>query len=65
MDKKIKITEKDAIAVLTEWDRRFREEPERFMSEAVHLLKETAVTYGEKAGPYFMMILRELKEKEG
>lgn len=46
-------------AAFTEWDRRYREEPERFMSEAQHLLKETPETYGEAAAPYLMAILQE------
>lgn len=45
----------------TEWDRRYREEPERFMSEAVHLLRETPETYGDACAPYFLEILRELE----
>ena len=48
-------------ATFTEWDRRYREEPERFMSEARHLLKETAKTYGDKCGPYFLKILKEIQ----
>lgn len=48
-------------ATFTEWDRRYREEPERFMSEAQHLLKETPETYGDECGPYFDMILREIQ----
>ena len=44
-------------AAFTEWDRRWREEPERFESEAVHLLKGTPETYGEAAAPYFLSIL--------
>lgn len=47
-------------AAFTEWDRRWREEPERFISEAVHLLKETPETYGAAAAPYFIAILGEL-----
>ena len=45
----------------TEWDRRYREDPEKFMSEAEHLLKQTPKTYGDAAGPYFVKILNELK----
>lgn len=44
----------------TEWDRRYREEPERFMSEAQHLLKETPETYGEACAPYFIKLLEEI-----
>ncbi|KJR97200.1 MAG: hypothetical protein VR65_24945 [Desulfobulbaceae bacterium BRH_c16a] len=45
----------------TEWDRRYREEPERFMSEAQHLLKETPETYGDACAPYFMQLVNEVK----
>lgn len=46
-------------AAFTEWDRRFREEPERFMSEAQSLLRHTPESYGEACSPYFVKILRE------
>ena len=45
----------------TEWDRRYREEPERFQSEAEHLLKETPETYGDACAPYFMKLVEEVK----
>lgn len=45
----------------TEWDRRYREEPEKFQSEAEHLLKETPETYGDACAPYFMQIMEEVK----
>jgi hypothetical protein len=51
-----------AAAAFAEWDRRYREEPERFMSEAEHLLRETPDTYGDKAAAYFLYILGELQE---
>ena len=44
----------------TEWDRRYREEPERFVSEAQRLLKEPPETYGDEAAPYFMALLDEI-----
>jgi hypothetical protein len=47
-------------SVFTEWERRYREEPERFMSEAEKLLKETPQSYGEGAAPYFVAIARDL-----
>lgn len=53
------VTETTLAAAFTEWDRRYREEPERFMSEARHLLKETPETYGEAAAPYLLAILAE------
>lgn len=48
----------------TEWDRRYREEPERFMSEAAHLLKQTPETYGDAAAPYFYSILESIPFEE-
>lgn len=50
-------------AALTEWDRRYREDPEAFMNEAARLLdpNEDEYTYGEAAAPYFVSILEELK----
>lgn len=50
-------TEQQLAAAFTEWDRRFREEPERFVSEAEHLLKGTAETYGEECAPYLIALL--------
>jgi hypothetical protein len=44
----------------TEWDRRYREEPEKFMSEVERLLRGTAETYGEACGIYFANLLDEL-----
>lgn len=44
-------------AAFTEWDRRYREEPERFWSEAEHLLRETPESYGEACAPYLIAIL--------
>lgn len=46
-----------AAAAFTEWERRFREEPERFRSEAVRLLRDTPETYGEACAPYLIAIL--------
>ncbi len=61
MRKKIEVnTTQDLLAdAFTEWDKRYREEPERFTSEAVHLLKETPHTYGQACAPYLIKILNE------
>jgi hypothetical protein len=58
----ITATERELAAAFTEWDRRYREEPERFQSEAVHLLRETAETYGDACAPYLVKILNENKK---
>lgn len=51
----------DLCLAFTEWDRRFREEPELFQSQAQHLLRGTPETYGEFCGPYFESIIREVQ----
>ena len=44
------VTELKAIqAAFTEWDRRYREDPEAFMNEAARLLNSDAESYGESA----------------
>lgn len=44
-------------AALTEWDRRWREEPEKFMNDSQHLSELTAQTYGTVACRYLLSIL--------
>lgn len=44
-------------AALTELDRRWREEPEKFMNDSEHLSKLTAQTYGTVACRYLLSIL--------
>ena len=61
MSEKIEVTREELAKVFTEWERRYREEPERFQSEAVKLLRETPETYGEACAPYFVFILDELR----
>lgn len=56
------ISLQDVIYTLSEWDRRYREEPERFQAEAVRLIKGNPESYGEQAGPYFMNILDSILE---
>jgi len=51
------ITEADLAAAFTEWDRRYREEPERFESEARRLIYGTPETYGEACAPYLLWLL--------
>lgn len=56
-------TEEQIAATFTEWERRYREEPERFLSEAEKLLKETPKSYGAACAPYFLKILGEVQGK--
>ncbi len=47
-------------AVLTEWDRRFREAPGEFGNFAEHLLFGNPETYGEECAPYFLSLVEQL-----
>jgi hypothetical protein len=53
----ITVSEQQIVAAFTEWDRRYREEPDRFWSEAHHLLKETPETYGAACAPYLIALM--------
>jgi hypothetical protein len=55
------MTESELSAVFTEWDRRYREEPDRFMSEVQHLLHETPWSYGAACAAYFEQLATELR----
>jgi len=50
--------------IFAEWDRRYREEPETFMNEVEHLLRETPESYGEACGVYFFELLTALAEEK-
>lgn len=52
------VTEQELAWAFTEWERRYREEPERFQAEARRLLTETPETYGEACAPYLLALLR-------
>lgn len=62
MIKQIVTTKKEITAVFTEWERRYREEPDRFWSEARKLLKETPKSYGDACAPYFLEIMEDLSK---
>lgn len=47
--------------VFTEWDRRFREEPDKFISGIERLQTTTPETYGDACAPYFLEILKEIQ----
>ena len=57
VDYAVETTESDLAAALTEWDRRYREEPERFINEARRLLYGTPESYGEACAPYLVALL--------
>ena len=54
---RVDVSHDQIAAAFTEWDRRFREDPDQFISEAKRLLTETPETYGEACAPYFIEIL--------
>lgn len=54
-------TSEQIAAAFTEWERRFREDPARFKSEATKLLRETPESYGAACAPYFLSILAEIQ----
>jgi len=56
-----KYTLEEFAMAFTEWDRRYRDDPEAFEAEAVRLLKGTPATYGEACAPYFMKLLEEVR----
>ena len=59
METTVEVTQSELAAAFTEWDRRYREEPEQFMAEARRLLHETPASYGEACAPYLLAILAE------
>jgi hypothetical protein len=56
------VTQSELADAFTEWERRYREEPERFQSEAEKLLKSTPRTYGEACAPYLLAIIAEQRQ---
>jgi hypothetical protein len=59
------VTQRELAAAFTEWDRRFREEPERFEAESVRLLRGTPETYGDCCAPYLISIICEQRSQAG
>ncbi len=47
-------------AAFTEWERRYREDPERFFSEQAKLA-DSCESYGGTCGPYFAKILKTMR----
>lgn len=48
------------VDAFAEWDRRFRAEPDRYESQAVHLLSGDPTSYGLAAGTHFLELLQEV-----
>lgn len=55
----IEISELDYPLVIAEWWRRYREEPERFLSDYQTALK-TPLSLGESDMAYFILLMREM-----
>lgn len=58
----VSASQSELAAAFTEWERRYREEPARFISEATKLLKHTPRDYGEACAPYLIKILGEQRQ---
>ena len=52
----IHASEAELAAAFTEWERRYREEPERFASES-EKLAGSPESYGEACAPYLIALL--------
>ena len=59
----MKVEHEEIVRAFTEWDRRYRNEPELFMNEVQHLLQNTPDTYGAKAAVYFTKVLEDVRRK--
>ena len=59
--KKIHATIAELDTAFTEWERRFREEPEKFISDFARYTTTTPATYGKKCTRYFVTLLDEVK----
>ena len=55
----VTVTEASLARAFTEWERRYREEPERFQRETERMLRGDAKSYGDQAAPYLLSILDE------
>jgi len=60
MNEIITVSERQLAELFNEWDRRFRADPEKFISEAYRLLKQTPETYGDACAPYFISLYKEM-----
>jgi hypothetical protein len=60
MKSTVTATQVEITAAFTEWDRRWREDPESFLSEAEALTQDPE-DYGSAATPYFLSILKEIQ----
>lgn len=57
----VKATRRQIEAAFTEWERRYRENPDEFMSEQ-STRADSAESYGEECAPYFIDIILDVQE---
>lgn len=55
----MKLNEEKLAHLFTEWDKRYRENPELFMNEVEHLLGNTPYSYGVACAVYFKKLYKE------
>jgi hypothetical protein len=56
----LEVTEEQLAQLFAEWDRRYRQDPDNFMSDVAHLLDETPESYGKMCAVYLFKLAREL-----
>ncbi len=56
----VRATPEQIAAAFTEWERRWREDPDAFMADS-EKLADSAESYGEACTPYFIQILKEIQ----
>jgi hypothetical protein len=59
--KEPQLSRKRLAKLFTEWEKRYRANPEKFMSEATKFLKHTPKSYGDRCAVYFAHLNRVLK----
>ena len=60
LDATVTFTHEELAAAFAEWDRRYREDPASFQSEATRLLFNVPERYGENAATYLMSVITDL-----
>jgi hypothetical protein len=56
---KLKLNEEKLAHLFTTWDARYRENPEKHMSDVEHLLHNTPYSYGVASARYFKELYEE------
>ena len=56
------VSKQELTEAIAEWDRRWREEPDAFMTQTEHLAVDT-MEYGEQCATYLLFMLDEMKKE--